>query len=110
MTMGYAVTVAVVVTVGVFHLLGRDMIRMVVGIYILFNALNLLVLSVVVIPQANAPLGQLSKPYVDPLVQAMVLTAIVIGFGISTFLLLLTARLAKDKGSLDEKVMSEWKH
>ncbi len=110
MTLWFAVTVGVVSAVGIYHLLGRDIIGMAIGIYILFNALNLLVLSVATLPQRSAPLGQLDEPYADPLLQAMVLTAIVIGFGISTFLLLLSARLAKENRSLDERAAAEWKH
>jgi multicomponent Na+:H+ antiporter subunit C len=101
--------VGLVTAVGIFHLLGRDLVRIAVGVYLLFNGMNLLVLSVSARPEVSAPLGQLEAPHADPLVQAMVLTAIVIGFGVSTFLLMLSAKAARERKSLDDETVNEWK-
>jgi len=109
MSLCFAITVGLLTAVAVFHLLGRDLVRIAVGVYILFNSLNLLLLAIATRPKQTAPLGQLAEPHSDPLVQAMVLTAIVIGFAMSTFLLMLSAKLARTRKSLDEKSMTEWK-
>lgn len=103
-----AVAIGAMFAAGTWHLLGRGVFRASFGIYILLNGLNLLVLSVAAAPERHAPLAQLPEPRTDPLVQAMVFTAIVIGFGVSTFLLLLTARLARERRRLDADAMREW--
>lgn len=105
----FAVAVGLMVALGIYQLLGRDMFRIVFGLYILLNALNLLILSVGTLPMRSAPLAQLRAPHTDPMVQAMVLTAIVIGFGLSTFLLLITARIVRSKKSLDSREVDAWR-
>lgn len=105
-----AIAIGVLVTAGTFQLLSRELFRVPFGIYLLLNASNLLVLSMAASTDRAAPLAQIDRsPQADPLVQAMVLTAIIIGFGISTFLLMLTGRLASRKGSLDTSDMRHWR-
>lgn len=110
MTFALSATVGIIVAVGVYLLLGRDLFRMAFGLYMISNALNLLILSVAHLPYGSAPLADLPQPYTDPLVQAMVLTAIVIGFGLSTFFLFLSARIARSRKSLESSSIREWKH
>ena len=62
---------------GIWLLLSRDWLRTVIGISLLGHAVNLILLSSM---GAGTP---------DPLPQALVLTAIVIGFGLQAFLLIL---------------------
>ena len=106
----FALVIGGLVFIGVYQLLGKDLIRIAFGLYILFNGLNVLIMTMGTVPGGNAPFAQLGGPYVDPLVQAMVLTAIVIGFGLATFLLVLAARLAQKRQSLDAEEMTRWKH
>jgi multicomponent Na+:H+ antiporter subunit C len=80
---------------GVYLLLERSMTRMLLGLLLIGNAINLLIIT------ASGPSG---KPPVhhpdtagtanvaDPLAQGMVLTAIVITMGIAAFVLALTYR------------------
>lgn len=109
MSLLYAISVGLLVMAGVYQLLGRDLIRIAFGIYLIFNGANLFIMTAGTIPGRRAPFVQLGGPFVDPLVQAMVLTAIVIGFGLATFLLMLAARLAQERGTLDAEEMREWK-
>lgn len=106
----YGIAVGLLIAIGVYHLLGRDIFRIVFGIYIILNTLNLLVLSVGATPFRNSPFAQLPPPYADPLVQAMVLTAIIIGFGLATFLLFATSRLARIRNSLESSEIRKWRH
>ena len=107
----FALAVAALVTIGVYQLLGKDLLRIAFGIYIIFNGVNVLIMAIGVgtVAGHQAPFVQLGGPFVDPLVQAMVLTAIVIGFGLATFLLLLAARLGQAHASLDAEEMREWR-
>ncbi len=109
MSLLYALAVGILFTIGIYQLLGRDLLRIAFGIYLVFNGANLFILTAGTIPGRHAPFVQLGGPFVDPMVQAMVLTAIVIGFGLATFLLMLAARLAHERKSLDAEAMHEWK-
>lgn len=82
---------------GVFCLLRRSVVKLVIGIILLSQGANLLLFATgglisgepPMVPQgAKAP----PMPFADPLPQAMVLTAIVIGFGLTAFLLVLVCR------------------
>ncbi|MBI3214525.1 MAG: Na(+)/H(+) antiporter subunit C [Mycobacterium sp.] len=80
---------------GVYLLLERNLTRMLLGLLIIGNAINLLILSVGG-PSGNPPVrgrtsaGQTATA--DPLAQAMILTAIVISMGLAAFVLALTYR------------------
>jgi multicomponent Na+:H+ antiporter subunit C len=79
---------------GIFLLVQRDLVRRVIGFLLLQHAVNLLLVT------ARAP-GREAGPILptrgaaDPLGQAFVLTAIVIGFAATLFLLALALRRAK---------------
>jgi multicomponent Na+:H+ antiporter subunit C len=86
------VVIAVLVAAGVYLLLERSLSRIVLGIVLLGNAVNLLLL--VAGGAAGSPpiVGDSTAPMSDPLAQAMVLTAIVITLGLTAFLLALSYR------------------
>src|SRR5687767_7758776 len=84
-------------TAAIYLLLSRALIRMLLGLVLLGNAVNLLILvagrlgRVVppIVPEgALAPLAGAA----NPLPQALILTAIVIGFAMFSFLLVLAYR------------------
>lgn len=109
MSVVLAVAVGLLFTIGLYQLMGKDLIRIAFGIYLAFNGINLLIMAIGTVPGRTAPFAQLPGPHVDPLVQAMVLTAIVIGFGLATFLLLLAARLGQERQTLDAERMTRWR-
>jgi multicomponent Na+:H+ antiporter subunit C len=80
---------------GVYLLLSRNLTRMLLGLLLFGNAVNLLILTVGG-PSGNPPIkGRVSGSEThdaDPLAQGMVLTAIVIAMGIAAFVLALTYR------------------
>ncbi|MGB3482708.1 MAG: Na(+)/H(+) antiporter subunit C [Mycobacterium sp.] len=80
---------------GVYLLLERNLTRMLLGLLLIGNALNLLILTVGG-PSGNPPVrGRTSgdeTATADPLAQAMILTAIVITMGVAAFVLALTYR------------------
>ncbi|BBY17973.1 Na(+)/H(+) antiporter subunit C [Mycolicibacterium litorale] len=82
-------------SVGVYLLLERNLTRMLLGLLLIGNAINLLILTVAG-PSGNPPVrgrtsaGETSTA--DPLAQGMILTAIVISMGIAAFVLALTYR------------------
>jgi multicomponent Na+:H+ antiporter subunit C len=78
---------------GVYLLLDRSLTRVLLGFLVLGNATNLLLLSTGG-PAGLAPILGYSEPeeMVDPLPQALILTAIVITFAASAFLLAMIYR------------------
>src|SRR5689334_5701723 len=80
---------------GVYLLLERNLTRMLLGLLLIGNAINLLILTVGS-PSGNPPIrGRTSNgdaTTADPLAQGMILTAIVISMGIAAFVLALTYR------------------
>lgn len=92
-----AVLVGVFFTVAVYLLLSKAVIRMLLGVAILGNGVNLLIFTAGRLTREVPPIvpdhmAQLQEPFANPLPQALILTAIVIGFALFTFLLVLGYR------------------
>ena len=88
------IVMAVLFACGVYAMLERSLTRVLIGFLLLGNAANLLLLIVMGAP-GNAPFFQEStdpSSFSDPLPQALMLTAIVITFAVSAFLLALIYR------------------
>lgn len=83
------------ISAGVFLLLERTLTRMLLGLLMISNAINLLIL-VAGSPSGNPPIwGRTSEgrtTTADPLAQAMILTAIVITMGVAAFVLAVAYR------------------
>jgi len=88
-----ALTIGVLYAVGFYLLLSRSLMRVLIGVVVLGHASNLL-LQVVGGPPGRPPVvGQAPDgTLADPLPQALALTAIVITFALTTFLLALGYR------------------
>ena len=82
---------AVMYACGVYLLLERSMTRVLLGFLLVGNATNLLILVVSGAP-GEAPFFGAKGSIADPLPQAFTLTAIVITFGVSAFLMALIYR------------------
>jgi len=85
---------AVLYACGVYLLLERSMTRVLLGFLLVGNATNLLILIMAGAPGAAPIVGDGATPeeVTDPLPQALILTAIVITFAVSAFLLALIYR------------------
>ena len=101
MTVYSALVVAVVFASGTFLLLQRDLTRVVVGIVLISNSAVLFIISAG-LTRGVAPILPLEgEGAADPLVQAMALTALVIGFGVAALLLAMVYRLYTTHGTVD---------
>ncbi len=88
------IVMAVMVACGVYLLLERSLTRVVLGFLLIGNGVNLLIL-IMGGPSGLAPIFDENvdpRDYNDPLPQALILTAIVITFAVSAFLLALIYR------------------
>jgi multicomponent Na+:H+ antiporter subunit C len=90
-TLVLVIAMAVLFACGVYLLLERSLTRMLLGFLLLGNALNLLLL-VMSGAAGDPPIGKSAEGITDPLPQAFALTAIVITFAVSAFLLALIHR------------------
>jgi len=92
-----AALVGCFIALGVYLLLSRSVIRMLLGLVVFGNGVNLLIFTAGRLTRGVAPivppgLGQPEGPIANPLPQALILTAIVIGFAMFSFLLVLAFR------------------
>jgi len=91
-TLLFAATVGVLFGSGAYLLLKPDLFRVVVGIVLIANAANVAVMASG-LTRGQSPIRPLEGEQVsDPLVQAMTVTAIVIGFAVTALLLSLVYR------------------
>ncbi|GGO28022.1 Na+/H+ antiporter subunit C [Deinococcus humi] len=97
----FAILIGLLVAAGVFLMLSRTIVRVVLGLTFIAYGVNLAILTVAGLRQDSPPLLTLEGPYVDPLPQALVLTAIVIGFGTTALLLTVALRAYQVAGHDD---------
>ena len=89
--------VGVLVAVGVYLLLSKEMLRIILGTAILSHAINLLLLTMGGLKKGDVPLlTETAAEYTDALPQALILTAIVINFAVTAFLLVLSYRVYQE--------------
>ena len=98
------VTVAAFFATSVYMMLSTSLIRLLLGIAVLGNAVNLSIFIAGRVTRHDPPvipagLYQAAEPIVNPLPQALILTAIVIGFSLFAFLLVLAYRSYQTLGT-----------
>ncbi len=98
--------IGVLYAAGLYMLLRRGSVKLLLGLMLLGYATNLLIFATGGLTRGNPiiiPPGMQTPPdpAPDPVPQALVLTAIVIGFGIQAFALVLFKQLYQAVGSVD---------
>lgn len=101
-----AITVGVLVACGIYLMMRRSIVKLALGLVLIGQAANLLIFTVSGLEPGSPPLiaeGEVAPeaPFADPLPQALVLTAIVIGFGVLAFTLVLVKRAYQTVGTDD---------
>ncbi len=100
MTVVIALTAGVLFATGTYLLLQKLLSRIIVGLGLIAHAANLVLLGSGGAPGRPPIIAESgSGPFSDPLEQALVLTAIVITFGVTAFLLALAFRSWEDTGT-----------
>lgn len=97
MNLVLAITIGSLFATGTYLLLRRSTVKILLGIVLLGNATNLVVFLCARLVRGRPPIIQdqdhiLYPPYADPLGQALILTAIVISFGVLAFTMILVRR------------------
>lgn len=94
MTTFWALVVGILFAFAIYMLLRRNLAKLVIGLILLSNAANLLIFSSAGLVRGKPPMipadaQTLAAGHADPLPQALILTAIVISFGLLAFFLAL---------------------
>lgn len=112
MTWILALTVGVLYAAAVYMMLRPSVVRLVIGLLVLSHASNLLIFAcggvrkggAPIIPPAGSATADAHR-LADPLPQALILTAIVISFGVLAFALILSYRSYTTIGTDDPEAM-----
>lgn len=99
-----AIVAGVLYAAGVYLMLRRRLAQLIIGLSLLSNGSNILILSAAGVTRAKPPLiapGVNPDQFADPVPQSLILTAIVIGFGVLAFSLVLSHRIHQSVGSDD---------
>jgi multicomponent Na+:H+ antiporter subunit C len=99
-----AILAGVLYASGVYLMLRRRLAQLIIGLSLLSNGSNILILSAAGVTRGTPPLisaGVTADQFADPVPQSLILTAIVIGFGVLAFSLVLAHRVQESAGSDD---------
>jgi multicomponent Na+:H+ antiporter subunit C len=101
-----ALASGVLYAAAIYLMLRRRLAQLIIGLGLLSNGTNLLIFTAGGLTRARPPVlpdgaAVLEPPYADPVPQALVLTAIVIGFGLLAFTLVLAHRVHESVGTDD---------
>ena len=106
-----AIVVGVLFATGTYLMLRRSLVKIVLGLGLISNGANLLIFTSGGLRQGLPPIighhdKTLSALAADPLPQALILTAIVITFGVQAFALVLVHRAFQTVGTDDPDAMT----
>ncbi|MGB4327774.1 MAG: cation:proton antiporter subunit C, partial [Tenuifilum sp.] len=86
----------------------KNLIKIVIGFSLFDTGLNIVIVSMAYIKNSTAPIidkavdvSQAASKVADPVPQALVLTSIVIGLGVTALMLAYVLRMYREKKSLD---------
>lgn len=100
-----AILAGVLYATGLYLMLRRRLAQLIIGLGLLSNGSNILILAAAGVTRAKPPLIEdpplPSAEFADPVPQSLILTAIVIGFGVLAFALVLAHRVHRSAGSDD---------
>lgn len=108
MTLLLALTVGVLYGAAFFMLLRKSIVKLVIGLILLSHAANLLIFTAGGLFKSATPILEPGVlPFQDPLPQALILTAIVISFGVLSFALILIYRFFERTGTNNSDAMAD---
>ncbi|PLR79367.1 Na(+)/H(+) antiporter subunit C [Bacillus sp. V3-13] len=83
-----------------YLMLSKSLLRIIIGTGLLSHGAHLLLLTMGGLKRGAPPLlGEHAETYTDPIPQALILTAIVISFGVTAFFLVLAYRAYQELGT-----------
>ncbi|KDE95787.1 monovalent cation/H+ antiporter subunit C [Staphylococcus sp. TE8] len=90
----------ILTAISVYLVLSKSLIRIIMGTTLLTHAANLFLITMGRLKHGTVPIYEKgTASYVDPIPQALILTAIVIAFATTAFFLVLAFRTYKELGT-----------
>jgi len=98
--------VGILYSAGIFMMLRRSMVKLLLGLLLLGNGTNILIFLMGGLTKGKPPIiGETEKTftdlYADPVPQSLILTAIVISFALTAFAIILLKKVYATTGSDD---------
>ncbi len=101
-----AIVIGILFMCATYLMLSKSILRIIIGTGLLSHGAHLLILTMGGLKGGSVPLlSDEAASYADPLPQALILTAIVISFGVTSFLLVLAYRTYQELGTDDMEEM-----
>ena len=95
-----SIVIGILFASAVYLMLSKSLLRIIIGTGLLSHGAHLLLITMGGLKTGTVPLlGEHAKSYVDPLPQALILTAIVISFGVTAFFLVMAYRAYQEIGT-----------
>lgn len=95
-----AIVIGILFTIGTYLILSNQMLRIILGLSFISHAVNLMIIAMGGLKQGQPPLlSEDTSRFTDSVPQALILTAIVINFAVTAFLLVLSYRTYKLHGT-----------
>jgi multicomponent Na+:H+ antiporter subunit C len=110
-----AIMTGILYAAGIFMILRRSLVKLIIGLILLGNGANLLIFLLGRISKGKPPIipedsSIFIEAYADPVPQALILTAIVISFGLQSFAIVLIKRAYQTVGTDDLDEMNTTDH
>ena len=90
---------------GLYLMLRRRLVQLIIGLSLLANGSNILIFAAAGVTRGQPPIVEdaavTAASFADPVPQSLILTSIVIGFGVLAFALVLAHRVHASAGSDD---------
>ncbi|MNO42001.1 Na(+)/H(+) antiporter subunit C [compost metagenome] len=103
-----SVAVGLLFMVGVYLILSKSLLRIILGTSLLSHGVHLLLMTMARLKTGAAPLlGEHASNYVDPVPQALILTSIVISFGVTSYFFVLAYKAYQKLGTDDMEELRE---
>ena len=101
-----ALITGILYSAAIYMMLRRSLVKLIIGLVLLGHASNMAIFTMGRLSKGNPPFiaegaEVVAQPYADPVPQALILTAIVIGFGIQAFAIVLIKRVYQETRSDD---------
>lgn len=101
-----SIAIGALFAVGTYLLLSRSLLRIALGTTLLSHGVHMLLMTMAGLKRGAAPLlGEESAGYTDPLPQALILTSIVISFGVTAFFFVLAYRAYQELQTDDMELL-----
>jgi multicomponent Na+:H+ antiporter subunit C len=103
MELWLTLAISILFASGTYLLLRRSLLKVVIGFSLISHGTNLLLLTTGKLKRGEVPIlvEGVAQSYTDPLPQALILTAIVISFAVTAFMLALIYRTYQALGTDD---------